>query len=198
MLSSGIQKSARRLPLADEIHVLDPLLKREGMTRNESAVDHMNERILVVDDEEGVRLALKYKLKLAGFCVDVAVDGEEALEKLNTKPTDVVLLDIAMPRMNGIEALTIIRQKYPQTEIVMLTGMQDVKTAVECMAKGAFYYVAKPYYFDDLLGLIGRALERKRLVTQNEALKSELARCVVSANSKSENEKSISLGRQAL
>jgi len=147
----------------------------------------MNERILVVDDEEDLRLSLKFKLKSAGFDVDVAADGEEALEKLKAKPTDVVLLDINMPRMSGIEALTIIRQKYPQTEIIMLTGMQDVKTAVECMDKGAFYYVTKPYYASDLLGLIERALERRRLITQNEALKSELARCALVANIKTEN-----------
>ena len=147
----------------------------------------MNERILVVDDEEGLRLSLKFKIKLAGFDVDVAADGEEALEKLNANPADAVLLDISMPRMSGIEALTIIRQKYPQTEIIMLTGMQDVKTAVECMSKGAFYYVTKPYYVNDLLGLIERALERKRLITQNEALKSELARCALSANLKSQD-----------
>ena len=145
----------------------------------------MNERVLVVDDEEDLRLSLKFKLKSAGFDVDVAADGEEALEKLEAKQADAVLLDISMPRMSGIEALTLIRQKYPQTEIIMLTGMQDVRTAVECMDKGAFYYVTKPYYDSDLLGLIERALERKRLVTQNKALKSELARCKLSAKVKS-------------
>ena len=144
----------------------------------------MNKRILVVDDEEDLRLALKFKLKLAGFDVDVAADGEEALEKLEAKQADVVLLDITMPRMNGMEALVIIRQKYPHTEVIMLTGMQDVKTAVECMSQGAFYYLAKPYYINDLLGLIERALERKRLITENEALKSELARCALSVNLK--------------
>jgi DNA-binding NtrC family response regulator len=147
----------------------------------------MNERILVVDDEEDLRLSLKFKLKSAGFDVDVAADGEEALEKLKAKPADAVLLDITMPRMSGFEALTIIQQKYPQTQIIMVTGMQDVKTAVECMQKGAFYYIAKPYYDSDLFALIERALERKRLVMQNEALKSGLARSVLSANMKSEN-----------
>ena len=147
----------------------------------------MNERILVVDDEEDLRFSLKFKLKSAGFDVDVAADGEEALEKLKAKSADAVLLDIDMPRMSGIEALTIIRQKYPQTEIIMVTGMQDVKTAAECMHRGAFYYIAKPYYESDLFALIERALERKRLVTQNEALKSELASCVLSAKVKSEN-----------
>jgi DNA-binding NtrC family response regulator len=140
----------------------------------------MKERILVVDDEEGLRLSLKFKLKSAGFDVDMAADGEEALEKLRTKQADVVLLDISMPRMSGIEALEIIRREYPQTEAIMLTGMQDVKTAIECMDKGAFYYVTKPYFDGDLFGLIERALERKRLILQNAALKLQVARSELS------------------
>ncbi|MCX6142600.1 MAG: response regulator [Ignavibacteriales bacterium] len=71
----------------------------------------MNERILVVDDEEDLRLSLKFELKSAGFEVDVAADGEGALEKLSAKQADVVLLDIDMPRMSGIEALAIIRHR---------------------------------------------------------------------------------------
>jgi DNA-binding NtrC family response regulator len=145
----------------------------------------MNERILVVDDEEDLRLSLKFRLKSESFDVEVAADGEEALEKLKAKQSDIVLLDISMPRMSGIEALTIIQRDYPQIEIIMLTGANDVKTAVECMDKGAFYFVTKPYYGGDLLGLIKRALERKRLVTQNEALKSELTLRDLSANIKS-------------
>jgi DNA-binding NtrC family response regulator len=147
----------------------------------------MHERILVVDDEEDLRLSLKFKLKSAGFEVDVAADGEEAIEKLSAKQADVVLLDIDMPRMGGIETLAIIRQKYPLTEVIMLTGMQDVRTAVECMDKGAFYYITKPYYDGDLLGLIKRALEWKRMVVQNESLKLELAHCALSANLKSQD-----------
>ena len=149
----------------------------------------MKERILVVDDEESIRLSLKFKLKSVGFDVDVAADGEEALEKLKAKPVDAVVLDIKMPRMSGIETLTIIRQKYPQTEAIMLTVVHDVKTAVECMERGAFYYVTKPYQVGDLLGLIDRALERKRLVTHNKALKSELGRRVLSENIKSQNKR---------
>jgi DNA-binding NtrC family response regulator len=112
---------------------------------------------------------------------------ERRLSRNSKQIQHAVLLDITMPRMSGIEALTIIRQKYPPSEIIMVTGMQDVKTAVECMQQGAFYYIAKPYYDSDLFALIEKALERKRLIMQNEALKSELARCVLSANIKSEN-----------
>lgn len=121
----------------------------------------MNERILVVDDEESLRLSLKFKLKSAGFDVDVAADGEEALEKLKAKPADAVLLDINMPRMSGIEALTIIRQKYPQTETIMLTGFADFSTAIECLKIGAKDYLVKPVDTTELVTRL-RSLVRSR------------------------------------
>jgi DNA-binding NtrC family response regulator len=193
-----IPNEVRNLHLAGEHEAQERLPARTEQTmqagnsftargsRKHIGKTQMNERILVVDDEEDLRLSLKFKLKSAGFEVDVAADGEEALEKLSAKQADIALLDIDMPRMGGIETLANIRQKYPLTEAIMLTGMQDLKTAVECMDKGAFYYVTKPYYVHDLLGLIERALERKRLIMQNEALKSQLALCVLSANVKSQ------------
>jgi DNA-binding response OmpR family regulator len=121
----------------------------------------MNERILVVDDEESLRLSLKFKLKSAGFDVDTAIDGEEALEKLKAKPADVVLLDINMPRMSGIEALTIIRQTYPQTEAIMLTGFADFSTAIECLKIGAKDYLVKPVDTTELVTRL-RSLVRSR------------------------------------
>lgn len=121
----------------------------------------MNERILVVDDEESLRLSMKFKLKSAGFDVDTAVDGEEALEKLRAKPADVVLLDINMPRMSGIEALTIIRQSYPQTETIMLTGFADFSTAIECLKIGAKDYLVKPVDTTELVTRL-RSLVRSR------------------------------------
>jgi DNA-binding response OmpR family regulator len=121
----------------------------------------MNERILVVDDEESLRLSLKFKLKSAGFEVDTAVDGEDALEKLKGKAVDVVLLDINMPRMSGIEALTFIRQTYPQTEAIMLTGFADFSTAIECLKIGAKDYLVKPVDTTELVTRL-RSLVRSR------------------------------------
>jgi len=121
----------------------------------------MNERILVVDDEESLRLSLKFKLKSAGFDVDVAVDGEDALEKLKARPADAVLLDINMPRMSGIETLTMIRQQYPQTEAIMLTGFADFSTAIECLKIGAKDYLVKPVDTTELVTRL-RSLVRSR------------------------------------
>lgn len=122
----------------------------------------MNEKILVVDDEESLRLSMKFKLKSAGFDVDVAEDGEAALEKLQSQPFDVVLLDINMPRMSGLEALTIIRQQHPETEAIMLTGFADFSTAIECLKNGARDYLVKPIDTTELVTRL-RSLLRSRL-----------------------------------
>jgi DNA-binding response OmpR family regulator len=121
----------------------------------------MNEKILVVDDEESLRLSMKFKLKAAGFDVDVAEDGEVALEKLKTELYDVVLLDINMPRMSGIEALGLIRQRHPQTEAIMLTGFADFTTAIECLKTGARDYLVKPIDTTELVTRL-RSLLRSR------------------------------------
>ncbi len=121
----------------------------------------MDERILIVDDEESLRLSMKFKLKSAGFDVDTAVDGEEAMEKRKAQPADVVLLDINMPRMSGIEALTLIRQNYPQTETIMLTGFADFSTAIECLKIGAKDYLVKPVDTTELVTRL-RSLVRSR------------------------------------
>jgi len=121
----------------------------------------MNDKILVVDDEESLRLTMKLKLKAAGFDVDVAEDGEAAIEKLKSQKFDAVLLDINMPRMSGIEALGVIRQQFPQTETIMLTGFADFSTAIECLKNGARDYLVKPIDTTELITRLKSLLRSK-------------------------------------
>ncbi len=121
----------------------------------------MNDKILVVDDEESLRLTMKLKLKAAGFEVEVAEDGEAAIEKLRGQKFDAVLLDINMPRMSGIEALGIIRQQFPQTEAIMLTGFADFSTAIECLKNGARDYLVKPIDTTELITRLKSLLRSK-------------------------------------
>ena len=143
--------------------------------------------ILAVDDEDVNLELLKRVLPRQGYYVDTASDGAAAITMLQTLPFDLILLDIMMPNVDGIQVLKYVKEQDLDTEVIMLTAVHDVKIAVECMDLGAFYYIPKPYHVSDLLGLIERALERKRLVTHNKALKSELARRVLSVNIKSQN-----------
>lgn len=138
--------------------------------------------ILAVDDEESFLDLLTTVLQHEGYYVNTAPDGVAAINILQTLPFDLVLLDLRMPRVDGLEVLKFIKDQYFDTQVIMLTGVSDVKLAVECMQLGAFHYITKPYAANELLAVIDRALERKRLVIQNKALKSELARHALSSH----------------
>jgi len=131
--------------------------------------------ILIVDDEETIVQPLAKVLEIEGYYVNTAADGRIAINMLQTLPFDIVLLDIMMPNVDGIGVLKFIKDQHFDTEVIMLTAVQEIKTAVECMKLGAYYYITKPYLADDLLALIERAFERKRLVIQNKALKRQIA-----------------------
>lgn len=131
--------------------------------------------ILAVDDEETLLSTLSRVLRQQGYYVDTASDGRIAINMLQTLPFDLVLLDVMMPDIGGIEVLKYIKDHHFDTEVIMVTAIQEVKTAVECMRLGAYYYITKPYLANDLVALIERAMERKRLVIQNKALKRQIA-----------------------
>ena len=127
-------------------------------------------KILVVDDEDTLRLTIKTRLAAGGFEADAAIDGEEALQKLKEKKYDVVLLDINMPRMDGIAALGAITEMNPDIDVIMLTGFADFTTAIECLKKGARDYLVKPI---DTTELITRLRSLLRARTSEAALESE-------------------------
>ena len=132
--------------------------------------------VLVVDDEESFRYMLSSLMTNAGYNVDTASDGIEAINAVQTRLFDVVLCDVKMPKVDGVETLKFIKSNFPGIEVVMLTGASDVKLAVECMKIGAYDYILKPTTSDDLLTTIQRAVERRQLMIDNVVLKSELSR----------------------
>ena len=137
-------------------------------------MDKSSISILAVDDEETLLDSLKRLLELEGYYVNTAPDGRVAIHMLQTLPFDVVLLDIMMPNVDGIDVLKFIKEQHFDTEVIMLTAVHEVATAVDCMKLGAFYYSTKPYLAGDLLALIDRAIERKRLLVQNKALRRQI------------------------
>jgi DNA-binding NtrC family response regulator len=132
--------------------------------------------VLVVDDEEAFRYMLSSLISGAGYNVDTAVDGVTAINAVQTKLFHVVLCDVKMPKVDGVEVLKFVKSNFPGIEVVMLTGAADVKIAVECMRLGAYDYISKPTTADELLTTIERALERRQLVIDNVVMKSELNR----------------------
>lgn len=126
-------------------------------------------KILVVDDEAGIREYLAEALELSGHDVQVAADGQAALELLATTSFPLVLTDLKMPRVDGVELVRRLRADQPETEILVLTAHGSVETAVECMKLGVFDYLQKPIGSPTELRLVvDRALERHRLRAMSE------------------------------
>ena len=136
----------------------------------------MNERsrILVVDDEESHRIMLRAVLQEEGYEVSEASDGTEAVKAVEQEPFDLILLDIRMRTMDGIEALGEIRKISPLVPVLIMTAYASVKTAVEALKAGAFEYLTKPLDIDELKVLIEKALEIYHLRAENIALKERL------------------------
>jgi len=134
----------------------------------------MKGRILVVDDEE---IVLRSCLRVLGgdYAVDTVQDGEAALRKIEEAPYDVIVLDIMMPKIDGMEVLHRVKEAHPDIEVVMVTGLSQIETAVRSMKLGAFDYLPKPFDPDELKLVVERALERRRLLQENLNLKSEIS-----------------------
>jgi DNA-binding NtrC family response regulator len=133
-------------------------------------------KVLVVDDEEPFRRLLKRELGRKGFAVEVAADGNAALELLRARAFDVILLDIVMPGLDGLATMKRLRQDPAAPAIIVLTGRATVETAVEAMKNGAFDYLTKPYKLDELIVLINRAHEYGALSVKSRLLEQELVR----------------------
>src|SRR5512138_283975 len=131
-------------------------------------------RILVVDDEEGIRMMLRAVLEEEGYEIFEAADGPEAVKAVERGPLDLILLDIRMTRMDGIETLAEIRKISPFVPVLMMTAYATVKTAVEALKAGAFEYLAKPLDIEELKILVQKALEYYRLREENLTLKERL------------------------
>ena len=115
-------------------------------------------KILVVDDEDALRTGLSSELTSKGYNVSTASDGDEAISGLQKETFDLVVLDIKMPRMNGFEVLKFVKEKHPETKVVMLAGFADFGNVIDVKKLGAEDFVAKPFDLANLLTTIERVL----------------------------------------
>jgi len=132
-------------------------------------------RILIVDDEEIVVRSCRRILDGSRYAVDSASNGFDALRMADESPYDIVVLDIMMPKMDGLEVLQHLKERHPDVDVIMITGLSQVQTAVQAMKLGAFDYLPKPFDPDELVHLVDRALERRRLLQQNRSLQDEVS-----------------------
>ncbi len=135
------------------------------------------DRILIVDDEVQLIDLLQDELQDTGkYDVDLAYDGVEAINLIQKKIYDVILLDIKLPRIGGLEVLKFIQEKSPDSQVIILSRYSDVKTVVETIRLGAYDFIGKPYDIDELFNAIERAIERKKLLIKSKVMENELAR----------------------
>lgn len=132
------------------------------------------EKILVVDDELSMREFLEIMLKKAGYDVENVADPEQALLRIENDSYDLVITDVLMPRMNGLELLKKIKEVSPEVIVLMMTAFASTETAVQAMKEGAYDYITKPFKVDEIQLIIEKALEKKRLFRENVSLKKEL------------------------
>ncbi len=134
----------------------------------------MKEKILVVDDDEGVRQVLSQSLSEAGYRVSVAESGEKAVAAVREETFDLVILDMVLPRVDGIEVLKEITALRPEIPVVMITGYASVETAIKAMKMGAVDYIVKPFRMEEVELVVGKALERSHLRRENVYLRRQL------------------------
>lgn len=138
--------------------------------------DPVKYRVLVVDDEESMRDFLSIMLHREGYLVDSAVDGAQAVAHLRSYSYDLVISDIKMPRMTGLELLAHIKERTPETVVLMVTAFSSTEEAVDAMKQGAYDYITKPFKNEEIRLIVKNALERRALRQENMALKEELGK----------------------
>jgi len=131
-------------------------------------------KILIVDDEVNLLQSLSDVLKRKGYSVATAQNGLEALGKLKERYFNIAIVDLKMPKMGGMELLEVIKERYPQTLVVVLTGYGTIKSAVDAIKKGAHSYLIKPFRPDEIILITNKIMEEENLREENRFLRQEL------------------------
>ena len=132
--------------------------------------------LLIVDDETAILDSLRILFKNEGFEVTVARGGRAALEALGRAVPEIVLTDVRMPSVSGMDILAAARERDPDLPVILMTAQAELKTAIEAVNRGAFHYIQKPFDNDDLIAICRRALEHRQLKAENRVLKQEIQR----------------------
>jgi DNA-binding NtrC family response regulator len=143
--------------------------------REENKVENKEVRILVVDDEAMIADSLKQNLVEEGFSVDTAATGAEAIELFDQGGHHLAICDLQLPDIDGLEVMRHMKDARPTTEVIVVTAYGSVQRAVEATKAGAFYFVAKPFEFEELQALIEKALERRELVAETANMRRQLS-----------------------
>ena len=133
-----------------------------------------NAKILIVDDEKIALKNLEHVMKKEGYTVVATQSGQNALKLLEEQSFEVVLTDLRMEKVDGMQILKRCHELYPDTEVIMITGFATLETAVETMKQGAFYYISKPFKLDEVRKVVKEAIEKVRLKNENRQLREQI------------------------
>ena len=132
-------------------------------------------RILVVDDNITMRESLRDTLGTEGFRVQIVENAIQGIAELERQEFELVLADLSLPRVSGLELLDRVKKSWPSIEVIVITGQGSIATAVDAIKRGAYHYVTKPFTADEIIHLVTQALERRHLVNRKERLEEELS-----------------------
>ena len=132
--------------------------------------------VLVVDDETGILETLRILLKNEGFTPHVALGGRQGLDQIAALAPDIVITDVRMPSVTGLEILSAARAKDPDLPVILMTAQADLRSAIQAVNEGAFYYIQKPFVNGDIVAILRRAAEHRQLRVENRTLKQEISR----------------------
>src|SRR2546423_771871 len=175
-LNGARRDSRRAINRWSRHHFYDHSLRSHTRRGTAGLSEQQPARILIAEDETNLRMVLQKELERLGYRVQAAPDGEAALRKLEESNVDVLLCDINMPRVDGMEVLRRVHERANPPEVIMLTGQATVETAVEAMKLGAYDYLTKPYRITELDVRVKQAAEKRRLRVDNLRLREQLAR----------------------
>jgi two-component system response regulator HydG len=132
--------------------------------------------VLIIDDEAGILDSLRILLKNEGFVPHVALGGKAGLEQIESLSPDIVLSDVRMPSVSGLQVLSAARQRDPNTPVILMTAQATLQSAMQAVNEGAFYYIQKPFRNDEMIAILRRAAEHRHLRMENSSLKQEIRR----------------------
>jgi DNA-binding NtrC family response regulator len=133
-------------------------------------------KILIVDDETAILDTLRILLKREGFTVETAVGGQQGIDRMHDVRPDVMLTDVRMPGVGGLEVLLAAREMDPSLPVILMTAQASLQTAIRAVNEGAYYYIQKPFANDELLAIVKRAAESRQLKRENQQLRTEIRR----------------------
>jgi len=132
--------------------------------------------VLVVDDEMGILETLRILLKNEGFVPHVAQGGRQGLEMISALAPDIVLTDVRMPSVGGLQILSAAHEKDPELPVILMTAQADLRSAIQAVNAGAYYYIQKPFVNDEIVAILRRAAEHRQLRAENRSLRQEIQR----------------------